>query len=205
MPAQSISVARAALSVPISVLLLVLVACAPTTGGSAPASAGGPPQIAGPESNPPGDIPDSQVFVPFTAPDGVVRLSVPEGWAQRSEGGATVFADKLLAVGVETRPAATAPTVASATASDLAQLRATVTGFQPGEVTATQRPAGPVVMITYGARSTPDAVTGKTVAQAVERYLYWHAGHEVVLTLSAPAGTDTLDAWRTITDSVTWP
>lgn len=157
------------------------------------------------EVNAPGDIPDSQVFVPFTTADRAVTVRVPEGWAQRTDGPATVFADKLLGVRVETRPAAAAPTVDSVNATDLPRLRATVPGFQPDKVTADRRPAGPVVVITYTGQSTPDQVTGKAGTESVERYLFWHNGTEVVLTLSAPAGTDTTDAWRTITDSVSWP
>jgi hypothetical protein len=190
---------------------LVLVACGSTPAGPAPTAAPpGPPTAASsqdsvPETNPPGDIPDSQVFVPFTMPDGVAKLTVPEGWAQSGDGRAIVFTDKLLSVRIETRSAASAPTVASATATDVPQLRSSVSHYQPGKVSADTRTAGPVVVITYGAAAPPDPVTGKTVAQDVQRYLYWRGGHELVLTLSAPTGTDTVDAWRTITDSVSLP
>ena len=46
-----------------------------------------------PETNPPGDIPDSQAFVTYTSPAGF-SLKVPEGWAltQRPDGAS--FADK---------------------------------------------------------------------------------------------------------------
>jgi hypothetical protein len=158
-----------------------------------------------PETNPPGDIPDSQAFVPFTTSDGVATVTVPEGWTQSVDGGATVFADKLLSVRIETTAAAEAPSVESVTATDVPRLRSTVSHYQAGKINADLRKAGPVVVVTYGAASAPDPVTGKTVAQAVERYLFWHNGHELVLTLSAPTGTDTVDAWRAITDSVSWP
>lgn len=185
---------------------LVLVACGSTTAGPVPTGAqpGLSTLASTPETNPPGDIPDSQAFVPFTTPDGVAKLTVPEGWAQSADGGGIVFTDKLLSVRIETKAAASAPTVESATAADVPQLRSSVSHFQPGKVTADTRTAGPVVVITYGAASAPNPVTGKTVAQDVQRYLYWRGGHELVLTLSAPTGTDTVDAWRTITDSVSW-
>jgi hypothetical protein len=46
-----------------------------------------PPAIAqekalAPEKNPPGDIPDSQVFVVYRLPQGL-SLKVPEGWARK--------------------------------------------------------------------------------------------------------------------------
>jgi hypothetical protein len=40
--------------------------------------------------------------------------------------------------------------------------------------------------------------------EAVERYEFWRAGHEVVLTLSAPVGSDNVDPWRKVTDSFAW-
>lgn len=67
-----------------------------------------------------------------------------------------------------------------------------------------QRAAGPAVLITYQAISAPDAVTGKSVTEAVERYEFWRGGQEVVLTLSAPQGADNVDPWRMITDSFRW-
>jgi hypothetical protein len=47
-------------------------------------------------------------------------------------------------------------------------------------------------------------VTGKSVTEAVQRYEFWRSGQEVVLTLSAPQGSDNVDPWRTITDSFRW-
>jgi hypothetical protein len=157
-----------------------------------------------PEANAPGDIPDNQAFVPFTAPDRSFQVSVPEGWAQRADGPATVFTDKFNSVRIESTPAAAAPSVASATATEVPRLTSAVSGYRPGSTTMTQRKAGPVLMITYGARSAPDPVAGKTVDQAVERYEFWRGGTEVVLTLSAPKGSDSVDPWRTITDSFAW-
>ena len=65
------------------------------------------------ESNPPGDIPDNQVYVPFTARGGRVSLKVPEGWARTSTGTATQFTDKLNRIEIARGTASAAPTVAS--------------------------------------------------------------------------------------------
>jgi hypothetical protein len=53
-------------------------------------------------------------------------------------------------------------------------------------------------------RRGPDTVTGKSVTEAVERYAFWGNGQEAVLTLSGPNGSDNVDPWRTITDSLRW-
>jgi hypothetical protein len=156
------------------------------------------------ESNPSGDIPDSQVYVPYTAPGGLFTVKVPEGWARTQEGPASVFTDKLNTVRVEALPAPAAPAVDSARSQELPKIKATAQGYSAGDVTAVQRKAGPAIRITYRANSAPNPVTGKTVADAVERYEFWKNGQEVVLTLSGPTGADNVDPWRTVTDSLRW-
>lgn len=178
----------------------------PTAPSSAAAAAGtGASQAAGaPEPNPAGDIPDNQAYVPYTSLEGSFTVSVPEGWSRTVEGQAVVFTDKLNTVRIETRPRAAAPDVASARAQELPAAQASVPGYQPGQVSMVTRAAGSAVLIAYGATSAPDPVTGKTTADAVERYEFWKAGRELILTLSGPRGADNVDPWRRITDSVRW-
>ncbi|WP_345365538.1 hypothetical protein [Actinoallomurus liliacearum] len=142
--------------------------------------------------------------MPFTAAGGLFTVKVPEGWARSQNGSATAFTDKLNTVRVEARPAAGAPTVTSVRATELPQIRSSSPGFTPGDVTLVQRKAGPVVRITYRAQSPANPVTGKTTQDAVERYEFWKAGNEAILTLSGPVGADNVDPWRTITDSLRW-
>ena len=58
--------------------------------------------------------------------------------------------------------------------------------------------------MTYRAASAPDAVTGKTITEDVERYAFWKAGRLAIVTLAAPRGSDNVDAWRLITTSFRW-
>ncbi|MGH3845956.1 MAG: hypothetical protein ACRDS0_31730, partial [Pseudonocardiaceae bacterium] len=163
----------------------------PPAVGSAPAaSSSGVPSPGAPEVNPLGDIPDNQVYVPYAAPEGLFTVQIPQGWARTGVGSAVVFTDKFNSVRIDTGPRPTAPDVASATAREVPQLRGSVPGFVAGQVRMVTRSAGPVVLITYQASSAPNAVTGKSVTDAVERYEFWRAGQEVVLTLSAPRGAD---------------
>src|SRR3979490_163980 len=46
-----------------------------------------------PEKNPPGDIPDNQVFIDYSSPLGFA-LKVPEGWARQDLPDGAAFADK---------------------------------------------------------------------------------------------------------------
>jgi hypothetical protein len=179
----------------------------PTTGAS-PTSQAAPATTTGgaAEVNPAGDIPDNQVYVPYTPPGAHFTVKVPEGWARTSSGGVVVFSDKLNSVRLESVPAPVAPTVASATRYELPAIQRASRNFQPGTVTAVRRAAGTAVLITYRADAPPDPVTGKVVRDAVERYEFWDAATrtEAVVTLSGPVGADNVDPWRTVTDSLRW-
>jgi hypothetical protein len=83
-------------------------------------------------------------------------------------------------------------------------LRSTVPGFRSPHVTSITRPAGRAVLVRYQARSSRNAVTGRTVVNDVERYEFWRAGHLAIVTLQAPHGSDNVDPWRTITTSFRW-
>ncbi|MDT5093617.1 MAG: hypothetical protein QOH60_2980 [Mycobacterium sp.] len=157
-----------------------------------------------PESSQVGDIPDTQVYVPFSSSTGLFTVSVPEGWAQSAQGAATVFTDKLNTVRIELQIASVAPTPESAQRDEVPAIQSSTGGYQFGPVRIVQRKAGEAVMITYQATSGPNAVTGKVGVDAVERYEFWRDGHEVILTLSGPLGADNVDPWRTITDSLQW-
>lgn len=178
----------------------VLTGCGAATSGQSGAVSRSPAA----ESNPPGDIPDDQAFVPFSPPSGLFTVSVPEGWARRDEGPASTFTDKLNSVRIETVEAAVAPDVASAIAVEVPALQATARNYTAGDVTTVSRTAGDAILITYGADGAPDPVTGKTVTNSVERYEFWQAGQEVILTLSGPTGADNVDPWLTVTNSFAW-
>jgi hypothetical protein len=45
------------------------------------------------EKNPPGDIPDNQVFIEYRSPLGF-KIKVPEGWARRETSDGATFNDK---------------------------------------------------------------------------------------------------------------
>jgi hypothetical protein len=180
----------------------------PTIGPSrgAPSSAAPPttPRAAETESNPPGDIPDNQVYVLFTAPGGRVSVAVPEGWARSSTGTATQFTDKLNRIEIAPSVSGSAPTVASVTSSDVPKLKSSVPNFNLGKITTEQRAGGTVVLVRYQGDSVQDPVTGKVVRDAFERYVYHNEGQRLDLTLSGPTNADNVDPWRIVSESVKW-
>jgi hypothetical protein len=178
---------------------------APSSGtpgtSSAPSTPSTPPAT---EFNPPGDIPDDQVFIPYLAPGGAVRIKVPEGWARSKTGGVTTFTDKLNSVSIEVLGSATAPTLGSVKRQEVPQLRSSVPIFALGDISTVSRQAGRAVLVTYQQDSKPDPVTGKVVRDAVEQFDFWRAGKEAVLTLSGPVGADNVDPWQIVSDSLHW-
>ncbi len=155
-----------------------------------------------PEKNPPGDIPDDQIFVTYTSPQGFT-IKVPEGWSRTDRPDGVSFADKYgrIDVAVSTAPA---PTVASVRATDVPALEQAGHAVKVGTVQAVTLPAGAAVRITYAANSEPNPVTGKRIRLENERTLIPHAGQLAILTFAAPAGADNADQWKLMADSFRW-
>jgi hypothetical protein len=185
------------LVIPVAVIALALGAC----GGSSQNQAANP---GAPEQSPPGDIPDNQAFVRFTPSGASFAVKVPEGWARSTSGGSVTFTDKLNSISIAEASARAAPTVRDARQTEVPKLEKSVKGFQAGTVTSVARPAGRAIRITYLAEAPANAVTGKTGTDAVERYVFFHNGKDLVLTLSGPKGADNVDPWKIVTDSVRW-
>jgi hypothetical protein len=185
---------------------LLATACSSSSGSStaSPSNPASPPASgpAGTESPPPGDIPDSTVYVPYRPASGQYEVKVPEGWARTVTSSAVSFTDKLNTITIQAATAA-APTLASARASEVPKIQSAVQGFTLTDVSSVTR-AGPVILIRYTADSVPDPVTGKVYKDAVERYEFYRGGTEMVITLSGPSGADNVDPWRTVTNSFRW-
>jgi hypothetical protein len=151
-----------------------------------------------------GDIPDNQVYVPFSPPGGGYTVSVPQGWAQSTVGGSPVFTDKFNSVTIAVTTAPPTLDAATVSATEVPKLKSSVTGFVLGDLRMVRTSSGPAVRVTYAATSAPNPVTGATAALAVERYYFAHNGHEVALTLAGAKGADNVDPWKKITDSFRW-
>ena len=155
-----------------------------------------------PDVTPPGDIPDTQVYVAYKPPGGGYTVKVPEGWSRSNAGGTIVFSSNLNSIQLQSSPAGKAPTVASAKQTLVPQLSHSVDGFSTPKISTVSRPAGTAVLITYFAWGKPNPVTGKKPPEAVERYIFFHKGKKVTLTLSGEKNADNVDPWRTVTSSL---
>ena len=156
-----------------------------------------------PEVLSPGDIPDNIAFVAYRPASGGFTVTTPEGWSRRNIATGAVFTDKYNIIAIESFTGRTAPTPKSASAAVTTTMGKSK-GFKLGTASTVRRNAGSAVLVTYLVNSAPNAVTGKALPVAVERYEFFRNGMSVVLTLSGAKGADNVDPWRIVTDSFRW-
>lgn len=156
-----------------------------------------------PEKNPPGDIPDTQVFVTYHAKSGY-SLKVPEGWARSDLANGVSFIDKLDGVLVTETTETTAPTVASVKSTFIPNLEKRSRAVKLAEVERIKLPAGEAVRISFSSNSEPNAVTNKQVRLENEIYIYHKGDRTVSLQLYAPLGADNVDQWTLMSQSFRW-
>ncbi len=157
-----------------------------------------------PETNPVGDIPDSQAFVNYTGPSGNYSLDVPEGWARTNTGSDVRFVNKFDGLGVSITQSASAPTVDSIRKNEIATLTNMGRAFQVGQITDMDLPGGHAIKISATVNSEPDPVTSKQVRLEEDIYIFFRNGTEAMLQLWAPQGADNVDQWKRISESFQW-
>jgi hypothetical protein len=153
------------------------------------------------ESNPPGDIPDNIAYVSYHNPGGRYRLVHPEGWASVVHGTTVTFTDKLNGITATGMPAGATPTVV-ATRRDLARLRSSQPAFELRSIKPVTLPGGAGVLVVFRRNSAPDPVTGKVFRDEVNRYVVYRGGREVVLDLYGAVGSDNVDPYTKISQSL---
>lgn len=177
------------------------------------ASVGSPPtmlstaiaqeKLVAPEKNPPGDIPDDQVFIDYKAPAGFT-IKVPEGWSRVEIPNGARFFDKYDQIEMTAGTAAAAPRAASAKAAEIPALEKSGHAVKLGTVQDVKLKGGPALHITYLANSEPNPVTNKRIRLEHERFVFFNQGKTITLDLAAPAGADNADQWQLISNSLRW-
>lgn len=160
-------------------------------------------KLVAPEKNPPGDIPDNQVFVTYNSPEGF-SLKVPEGWSRAEIDHGVRFFDKYDEIDATLGMASAAPTVASVRAGEVPDLEKAGHAIKVTAVRDVKLAAGPAVRISYLSNSAPNPVTGKQIRVEHERFIVFKGGKAVTLDQAAPAGADNVDQWQLISNSLQW-
>jgi PsbP len=152
------------------------------------------------EKNPPGDIPDDQVFISYKSSAGGYSLKVPEGWARSEKGSDVNFVDKFDGVAVAVTSAEAAPT-AKDTVAQLERPEKAVRVVSTKEISL---PAGRALLIKYESDSDVNPTTNKRIRLENEAYLFYKDGKLAILTLWAPKGADNADQWKMMSESFRW-
>lgn len=156
-----------------------------------------------PERNPPGDIPDNQVFIDYQSPLGFT-IKVPEGWARGQASDSVTFSDKYNTIELTVAQRAGSIDLNGLKQKEVADLERTGKAVRVSSVKPTSLPSGSAIVVSYGSNSEPNAVTNKAIRLENERYLFWKDGKLVTLTLSAPFGADNVDQWLLMAKSFRW-
>lgn len=183
----------------VALALIAATACAPIGAGRAVARE----TAVAPERTPPGDIPDSQVFVQYQSPLGF-SIKVPEGWARTERPDGARFADKYNTVELAVAKADRAPNAAGAKQREAAALQKAGRAVAIASVKDVKLTSGPAVLISYASNSDPNPVTNRQIRLEHDRYLMFKNGNLVTLDLSAPLGADNVDQWHLMANSFRW-
>src|SRR5260221_7245238 len=178
----------------------------PAAAGSSSAAAGASSQAPLPaESNPPGHLPDTTVYVPFASAAGQVKLKVPEGWSRKQTANSFTFTSNLNSISIGWQPMKAAPTVSTARSTTVPAIRHSTLAFRPLlSVRAVTLQGGRGVEIVYQVNSAPNAVTGRQYRLVIERFEFFKNGRAAVLSLSSAVGSDNVDPWRIVSESFRW-
>ena len=155
------------------------------------------------EHNPPGDIPDTQVFVTYKSPLGFT-IKVPEGWSRTDDAQSVRFSDKYNTIEIVISPVAAAPTADSVKASEVPELEKAGRAVKVTKVKDVKVKAGAAVLISYTSNSDPNAVTNKQIRLERDRYLFYKDGKLAALDMAAPEGADNVDDWSLMANSFRW-
>jgi hypothetical protein len=156
------------------------------------------------ESNPPGDIPDTTVYIPYSSAKGHFQLKVPEGWSRRTTSASSTFTSNLNSITTAWIPMTAAPTVSTARSTTVPALKSGTLAFRLQSVRKVSLTGGPAIEIVYQVNSPPNSVTGRQYRLVVERFELQRAGRGVVLSLSSAVGSDNVDPWRIVSESFRW-
>lgn len=156
-----------------------------------------------PEKNPPGDIPDSQVFIVYHAPQGY-SMKVPEGWARRDNPAGALFSDKYNTIQLTYSLRRAPLDRQELNTVEIPRLKASGKALRVSRIQTERVPAGNTAAVYFASNSDPNPVTNKAIRLENVRYYFWHQGKLVTLTLSAPYGADNADQWRLMAHSFRW-
>ena len=149
-----------------------------------------------------GDIPDNAVFLTYHARASGFSIQYVEGWQVTPQPAGVIVRDKDSSetVSVVAPQADVAAFVAS---TDLPALQGQP-GFKLIKQDTVKVGGSRLVHLVFHQKSPPDSVTGKQVAQTVDRYYVPGTAGLAIVSLATPDGVDNVDAFRQMIQSFKW-
>ena len=149
-----------------------------------------------------GDIPDNAVFLTYKGTAPGFAIQYVEGWQVTPQAAGVVIRDKDSSetVAVVAPQADVAGYVAS---TDLPALQAQA-GFGLIKQDTVKVGGSSYVHLAFHQQSPPDSVTGKQVAQTVDRYYVPGPNGLAIVSMATPNGVDNVDAFRQMIESFKW-
>jgi PsbP. len=157
-----------------------------------------------PEKNPPGDIPDTQVFVKYTSTQGGYELQFPEGWAQTENGPDVKFVDKYDGLQVNVVDESEPATLDSIKNKQEVELIKTGRAVSVKSVKEVKISGNKVFVISYDSNSEANPVTNKKIRLENKNYYFCKDGKMAVVKVWAPLGADNIDQWNFISENLKW-
>ena len=157
-----------------------------------------------PEKNPPGDIPDSQVFVKYVSAQGGYALEVPEGWARTTNGSDVAFTFHFDGLSVTVTHALKQPGADGIRTTQADNLKKTGQAVRIKSIENVEIAGNQAVLMVYESNSEADTVTNKQVRLENDTYFLYRDGRLAALRLWAPLGADNVDQWKQIANSFKW-
>ncbi len=180
---------------------MAVVLASAALGAAVPSAAAEKPVA--PERNPPGDIPDTQVFVTYQSPLGFT-IKVPEGWSRTTDAQSVHFSDKYNTIVVIVSTLAAAPTIAAVKAEEVPQLQKASRAVKVDKIREVKLKSGAAILVSYTSNSDPNPVTNKQIRLEHDRYLFFKDGEQAALDMAAPQGADNVDDWALMANSFRW-
>jgi hypothetical protein len=198
-------------------LLIAVVAVLAATGcsGSASSSSGGSGPAASQPSSSSGGTTGSYVpaagtdksgavFQTYTNRKPVYRMLYPGGWNVTKTAGIVRIAKLGNAIVIATRKSKNAPKVKPVRAAMIAQQKKKTVLDIESRPKSTELNGDPAIRMVFTKDKPATADTPEDTLR-VYRYLVFHKGHIVILSLQTPTSRDNTQAYDLIANSLSWP
>jgi hypothetical protein len=163
-----------------------------------------PEKAVAPEKNPPGDIPDTQVFVKYVSKASGYKIQAPEGWARKVKVDNVSFIDKFDGLKIEISKTKIPLTVESIKKNQVADMQKSGRAVNIKLIKEVKLGSGKAILVSFDSNSEPNLVTNKQIRLENESYFFYKDGKLALLTLWAPLGADNVDQWKLISNSFRW-